>query len=72
MLAAAGLAEIAFGHRAAAFTRLDDADSNIVHCLDQTDEKKIKTGARVRAVFSESRTGAYFHDIEYFSMVRDA
>jgi uncharacterized OB-fold protein len=55
----------------AAFIKLDGADSNIVHRLDETDEKKIKAGARLRAVFSESRTGDYFHDIDHFSMIQD-
>jgi len=55
----------------AAFIKLDGADSNIVHRLDETDEKRIKAGARLRAVFSESRTGDYFHDIDHFSMIMD-
>ena len=29
------------------------------------------TGTRLRAVFSESRTGDYFHDIDHFSMIKD-
>jgi len=52
----------------AAFIKLDGADSNIVHCLDETDEKNIKAGMRVQAIFSENRTGDYFHDIEHFSI----
>jgi len=53
----------------AAYIRLDGADSNIVHCLDETDEKKIAAGMRVRAVFSEDRTGDYFHDIDHFAII---
>jgi uncharacterized OB-fold protein len=53
----------------AAYVKLDGADSNIVHCLDETDETKIKAGMRVRAVFSEERTGDYFHDIDHFEIV---
>ncbi|MBM3157188.1 MAG: Zn-ribbon domain-containing OB-fold protein [Chloroflexi bacterium] len=54
-----------------AFIKLDGADSNIVHRLDETDEKKIKAGMRLRAVFSNNRTGDYFHDIDHFSIVKD-
>jgi hypothetical protein len=28
-------------------------------------------GTRLRAVFSESRKGDYFHDIDHFSMIKD-
>ncbi len=52
----------------AAFIKLDGADSNIVHRLNETDEKKIKAGLRLQAVFSNNRTGDYFHDIEHFSI----
>jgi uncharacterized OB-fold protein len=55
----------------AAYIKLDGVDSNIVHRLDETDEKKIKAGTRLRAVFSENRTGDYFHDIDHFSIIRD-
>ncbi|MCJ7522671.1 MAG: Zn-ribbon domain-containing OB-fold protein [Dehalococcoidia bacterium] len=54
----------------AAYIKLDGSDSNIVHCLDETDEKKIKAGMRVRAVFSETRTGDYFHDIDHFEIIQ--
>ncbi len=53
----------------AAYIKLDGSDSNIVHCLEETDEKKIKAGLRVRAVFSETRTGDYFHDIDHFEII---
>jgi uncharacterized OB-fold protein len=53
----------------AAFIKLDGADSNIVHRLEETDEKKIKAGLRLQAVFSDKRTGDYFHDIEYFKII---
>ena len=55
----------------AVFIKLDGADSNIVHRLDEVDEKKIKAGMRVKAVFAEHRTGDYFHDIDHFTIVRD-
>ena len=54
----------------AAYIKLDGSDSNIVHCLDETDEKKIKAGMRVRAVFSDTRTGDYFHDIDHFEIIQ--
>ena len=54
----------------AAYIKLDGADSNIVHCLDETDETRIKAGMRVRAVFSSERTGDYFHDIDHFTIIR--
>jgi uncharacterized OB-fold protein len=53
----------------AAYIKLDGADSNIVHCLNETDETKIRAGMRVRAVFSDTRTGDYFHDIDHFEIV---
>ena len=52
------------------YIRLDGSDSNIMHCLDETDEKKIKTGMRVQAVFSKNRTGDYFHDIDHFTIIK--
>lgn len=54
----------------AAYIKLDGSDSNIVHCLDETDEKKIKAGMRVRVVFSDTRTGDYFHDIDHFEIIQ--
>ena len=53
----------------AAYIKLDGADSNIVHCLNETDEAKIKAGMRVRAAFSDERTGDYFHDLDHFEIV---
>jgi len=38
------------------------------HLLNETDPKKIKRGMRVRAVFSETRTGS-IHDIKYFEII---
>lgn len=52
-----------------AYIQLDGTDSKILHCLDETDESKIKTGVKVKAVFSEKRTGDYFSDIQYFKMI---
>lgn len=54
----------------AAYIRLDGADSNVVHCLNETDEKKIQAGMRVQAVFSDNRTGDYFHDIDHFTIIK--
>jgi uncharacterized OB-fold protein len=55
----------------AAYIKLDGSDSNILHCLDETDEGKIRAGMRVQAVFSDDRTGDYFHDIDHFTIVPD-
>ena len=55
----------------AAYIKLDGSDSNILHCLDETDEGKIRAGMRVQAVFSNDRTGDYFHDIDHFTIVQD-
>ena len=55
----------------AAYIKLDGSDSNILHCLDETDEGKIGAGMRVQAVFSDDRTGDYFHDIDHFTIVQD-
>ena len=56
----------------AAYVRLDGSDSNIMHCLDETDESKIKTGMRVQAVFSNNRTGDYFTDIKHFRIIKES
>jgi uncharacterized OB-fold protein len=55
----------------AAYINLDGSDSNIMHCLDETDEKKIKTGMRVQAVFSDNRTGDHFTDITHFTIIKE-
>ena len=47
--------------------RLDGADTSMSHYLDETDEKKIAIGRRVKAVFREQRTGT-IHDIEHFTL----
>jgi uncharacterized protein len=52
-----------------AFIKLDGTDTNIMHLLDETDEKKIKAGMRVQAVFNEERTGNHFTDIKYFRII---
>ena len=54
-----------------AYIKLDGSDSSIMHCLDETDEKKIKTGMRVQAVFSNNRTGDYFADIKHFKIIKE-
>ncbi len=50
------------------YVKIDGADTCLMHWLDETDEKKITVGARVRAVFKESRRGT-IHDIECFTQV---
>ena len=54
----------------AAYIRLDGSDSNIMHCLNERDEKKIRAGMRVQAVFSRKRTGDYFADIKHFEIIK--
>jgi len=54
-----------------AYVKLDGSDTNIMHCLEEIDEKKIKTGMRVQAVFSETRTGDHFTDIKYFRKISE-
>jgi len=52
-----------------AYIKLDGSDSNIMHILDETNERKIKTGMRVQAVFSDNRTGDHFTDIKHFKII---
>lgn len=47
------------------FIKLDGADTLFQHYIDIVDEKKIKVGARVEAVFAEERKGT-IRDILYF------
>ncbi|MCX5914168.1 MAG: OB-fold domain-containing protein [Deltaproteobacteria bacterium] len=54
-----------------AYVRLDGTDSNLMHCLEELDDKKIKAGMRVQAVFSEKRTGDHFTDIKHFKKIED-
>ena len=53
----------------AAYIKLDGTDSNILHCLNEGDGSKIRTGMKVKAVFSEKRTGDYFTDIMHFKLI---
>lgn len=53
------------------FVKLDGTDSNIMHVLDHTDSDRIKVGMRVKAVFTEDRTGDHFTDIKYFTAVEE-
>ncbi len=53
----------------AAYIQLDGTDSKILHCLNELDGSKIKTGVKVKAVFDEKRTGDYFTDIKYFKLI---
>ncbi len=52
-----------------AIIRLDGASTSIYHFVDETDEKKLRVGQRVKAVFREPRTGSLHHDIKYFRLV---
>jgi len=55
----------------AAYIRLDGSDTNIMHCLEEGDEKKLRTGMRVQAVFAEKRTGDHFTDIKHFRTIEE-
>ena len=50
------------------YVKLDGADTCLMHWLDESDEKRITVGARVKAVFKEHRRGT-IHDIECFTQV---
>jgi hypothetical protein len=51
-----------------AFIRLDGADTALPHFLDSVDREKVKVGARVKAVFEETRTGKIM-DIKHFALI---
>ncbi|MBW1612462.1 MAG: Zn-ribbon domain-containing OB-fold protein [Deltaproteobacteria bacterium] len=55
----------------AAYIKLDGTNSNIMHCLEEQDEKKLKTGMRVQAEFNDKRTGDHFSDIKHFKTIKD-
>ncbi|MFC2003574.1 Zn-ribbon domain-containing OB-fold protein [Chloroflexota bacterium] len=44
---------------------LDGADTGLVHFLNEIDPEQVRMGARVQAVFSETRTGSML-DIAHF------
>lgn len=50
------------------FIKIDGADTYLMHWLDETDEKKIAVGARVRAVYKKQRRGT-IHDIDCFTQI---
>ncbi|MBP7605358.1 MAG: Zn-ribbon domain-containing OB-fold protein [Spirochaetes bacterium] len=50
------------------FIKLDGADTLFQHYIDIEDEKKIKVGARVEAVFADERKGT-IRDILYFRVI---
>lgn len=50
------------------FIKLDGADTLFQHYISVEDEKKIRIGARVEAVFSKDRKGS-IRDIEYFKVI---
>jgi uncharacterized OB-fold protein len=50
------------------YVKLDGADTCLMHWLDEADENKITVGARVRAIFKQSRRGT-IHDIECFTQI---
>lgn len=50
------------------YIKLDGADNTFSHIIDYLDVKKLKVGARVKAVFEEKRVGLPW-DIRYFKVV---
>lgn len=50
------------------FIKLDGANTLFQHYIDIEDEKKIKVGARVEAVFADERKGT-IRDILYFRVI---
>jgi len=50
------------------FIKLDGADTLFQHYINIEDEKKIRVGARVEAVFADERKGTS-RDIQYFRVV---
>jgi uncharacterized protein len=53
-----------------AFIMLDGADVQFPHILGEVDEKDVRVGMRLEAVWAEERKGT-LHDIKYFRPVRD-
>ena len=51
-----------------AFIRLDGADTDLQHYVEIKDEKKVKIGARVKAVFEENRAGK-ITDVKHFAVI---
>ena len=51
-----------------AVIRLDGADTGLVHVLGEVEPDRVREGMRVKAVFSESRTGSLL-DIAYFKPI---
>jgi uncharacterized OB-fold protein len=51
-----------------AIIRLDGAATSLYHFLDETDERKIGVGKRVRAIFRERREGS-LRDISHFRLI---
>jgi len=50
--------------------QLDGADNVIWHFIDYDDEARVKNGARVEAVFEETRVGS-MKDIKHFKLIDD-
>ena len=51
----------------AAYIKLDGTDSNILHCLNEGDGSKIRTGMKVKARWAAERKG--FTDIMHFKLI---
>jgi len=53
-----------------AIVRLDGASTSLYHFLDETDERKIRVGQRVCAVFREKREGS-LRDVLHFRLLEE-
>lgn len=49
---------------------LDGANTRMMHYCNETDEKNLEVGMRMRAVWSEERTGS-IHDVAYFEIIKE-
>jgi uncharacterized OB-fold protein len=48
--------------------KLDGADTVLTHCIEYSDESKVRVGGRVEAIFEEKRTGG-IRDIKHFRLI---
>jgi len=56
----------------AVWVTLDGADTRIMHFCNETDEKKLEVGMRMRAVFAEKPRPTSIHAVKYFEVIGPA
>lgn len=61
-----GMKEVPF---TSIWVTLDGANTRMMHFCNEHDERNLEVGMRMRAVWSENRTGS-IHDVEYFEIVK--